>query len=88
MERTESCSREYTLLFNGISDAIEEVEGVLYRLKRLQAEAEEVYLSEEEYIVPDFSNLKVTWFHPLKTRSAWRSGSKRPVHPHCPDSQT
>ena len=48
MERTESCSREYTLLFNGISDAIEEVEGILYRLRRLQAEAEEVYFSEQE----------------------------------------
>lgn len=48
MERTESCTREYTLLFNGISDAIEQVEEILYRLKRLQAQAEEVYLSEEE----------------------------------------
>ncbi len=48
MENRQTCSREYTLLFNGITDTISQLETLLLRLKRMQAEAEELYLTQEE----------------------------------------
>ncbi len=48
MENNQTCSREYTLLFNGITDTINQLESLLLRLKRMQAEAEDLYLSHEE----------------------------------------
>ena len=48
MDKKESLTKEYTLLFNGITDTIEELETLLLRLKRRQAQAEELYVSQEE----------------------------------------
>lgn len=48
MDKKESITKEYALLFNGITDTIEELETLLLRLKRMQAEAEEIYISREE----------------------------------------
>lgn len=48
MDKKESITKEYALLFNGITNTIEELEGLLLRLKRMQSEAEELYLSREE----------------------------------------
>ena len=41
MERNESLTPEYTCLFNGLTDTIQEVEALLLKLKRLQAAAKE-----------------------------------------------
>lgn len=48
MENYQTCSREYTLLFNGITDTISQLEALLLRLKRMQAQAEELYISSDE----------------------------------------
>lgn len=42
----EELSREYALLFNGITDAIQAMEKTTRRLKYLQQRAEELYLSD------------------------------------------
>ena len=42
------CTREYTLLFNGLTDVIAELEEMLLRMKRLQAKAEELVMEKEE----------------------------------------
>ena len=39
-------NKEYTLLFNGITDAIQQLEVLTQRLKRLQTRAEEAFLDE------------------------------------------
>ena len=48
MERKENFAREYTILFNGITDTIENLEALLLRLKRLQSEAEETFVAAGE----------------------------------------
>ena len=40
--------KEYTLLFNTITDMIEELESMRLKLIRAQQEAEELYISREE----------------------------------------
>lgn len=39
-------TKEYSVLFNGITDTISELEEMLVRLKELQQKAEDAYLSE------------------------------------------
>ena len=46
MEEKETLSQEYIMLFNGISDAIQELQGMIDRLKFLQMKAEEIYIEE------------------------------------------
>lgn len=41
-------TKEYTLLFNGITRAIEELDRLRAELARLQCEAEEMYISSSE----------------------------------------
>lgn len=41
-------NKEYTLLFNGITDTIQQLETMTKRLKNLQMRAEEAYLQECE----------------------------------------
>ncbi len=48
MENKDLCTREYTLLFNGLTDTIAELEEMLLRMKRLQAKAEELVMEKEE----------------------------------------
>lgn len=38
-------SKEYTLLFNGITDTIQELQALSNRLATLQLQAEELYIS-------------------------------------------
>ena len=40
--------KEYTLLFNGITDAIEDIQELTQRLMDLQAQAEALYITREE----------------------------------------
>jgi len=47
--------QEYLLLFNAVTDAIEEVEAIIYkseklvqRLKRIQRQSEELYINESD----------------------------------------
>ena len=47
-------SKEYILLFQGISEAIEDIEEMAHRLKELQREAESVYVSRDEETSDDF----------------------------------
>lgn len=44
----EELNKEYTLLFNGITDAIQQLENLTRQLKKLQLRAEEAYLQECE----------------------------------------
>ena len=41
-------NKEYTLLFNGVTDTIQQLELIAQRLKKLQARAEEAYLDESD----------------------------------------
>ena len=46
-------TREYTLLFNGITRAIEELDRLRAELARLQCEAEEMYIQRGDNIMKD-----------------------------------
>ena len=46
MEEKETLSKEYIMLFNGVSDAIQELQGTIDRLKFLQMKAEELYIEK------------------------------------------
>lgn len=46
-------NREYTLLFNGITDTIQQLEHTISRLKILQIKAEEEYLRERDGMCAD-----------------------------------
>ncbi|MDL2219675.1 hypothetical protein LJC04_05015 [Ruminococcaceae bacterium OttesenSCG-928-O06] len=43
-------SKEYSLLFNGITDALRELERISNRLKYLQQQAEESYLAQGDEV--------------------------------------
>lgn len=45
-------SKEYALLFNGITDTIREVEALSHRLAALQIAAEELFLSSPDLDKP------------------------------------
>lgn len=45
----EELNREYSILFNGITDSIQQLEFTIMRLKTLQCKAEEEYLMQGEY---------------------------------------
>ena len=46
MEEKKTLSQEYIMLFNGVSDAIQELQGMVDRLKFLQMKAEEIYIEK------------------------------------------
>ncbi len=52
-ERMSEMTREYTLLFNGITRAIEELDRLRAELARLQCEAEEMYIQRGDNIMKD-----------------------------------
>lgn len=45
-------SKEYTTLFNGITDAIKELEAMTEKLKQLQQQAEDVVMAKERECEP------------------------------------
>lgn len=45
--------KEYTLLFNGITDTILQLENAVLRLKLLQQQAEDVYLEQQREPIRD-----------------------------------
>ena len=47
-QKGENAMKEYTLLFNAITDAIEELEKLKQQLIIAQQEAEEIYISGEK----------------------------------------
>ena len=47
MEEKEMLSQEYIMLFNGVSDAIQELQGMIDRMKFLQMRAEELVIEKK-----------------------------------------
>lgn len=45
-----SLPKEYSILFNGVSNTIEELEVLLVKLRTLQQQAEDAYLDESSLI--------------------------------------
>ncbi|MDD3509368.1 MAG: hypothetical protein PHY27_13200 [Parabacteroides sp.] len=49
----DNISREYTLLFNGISSVITELQAITFRLAGLQQAAEQLYIEQADESKPE-----------------------------------
>lgn len=57
-ETVKEITKEYSILFNGITETIENLESAISLLKKLQQRAEEAYIEEEENRVIPFTTYK------------------------------